>query len=252
MDRRNFIKSIAAVGGAVSLAGSTQWLNIARAATNEKDRRDYDLLIPRVMYEVSTAPDQWNILPEGEQRLLREFGKIFRCRVKLQKAYRRFGKLSEFNAVVDFSNFPGERMYPFAFMTGQQSYRFNERQRDNLKRYVERGGFLLMDDCVASNRHDYFYRASYEMLAEMFGDNFVELDDEHEIFHNVFDIQGGLPCVQGVKHKAGAVVVDGRVSILLSSTDLHCGWIGRFFEDKSLFDQSIKMGINILFYALNT
>ena len=37
--------------------------------------------------------------------------------------------------------------FPFLFMTGHKLVRFNDRERGNLARFVERGGFLFSDDC---------------------------------------------------------------------------------------------------------
>ncbi len=36
--------------------------------------------------------------------------------------------------------------YPFVWMTGHLPVRFTDAERHNVKRYVERGGFLMVDD----------------------------------------------------------------------------------------------------------
>src|SRR5262245_50745907 len=53
--------------------------------------------------------------------------------------------------------------FPFLFMTGHKLVRFNEKEREGLRRYVDNGGFLFSDDC----NHDVngLYSKSFE--AEM-------------------------------------------------------------------------------------
>ncbi len=50
--------------------------------------------------------------------------------------------------------------FPFLFMTGHKLVRFSKAERDNLTRYVERGGLLFSDDC----NHDVagLYAQSFE------------------------------------------------------------------------------------------
>jgi hypothetical protein len=251
MNRRQFLEKALAATGFVSLYATSGNISDALASmTPPTGPTEYDLLIARVKYTTYPGIDQWNILPEGEQRLLGEFVRLFRCKVKLQKAYRRFGKPEEFNAVVDFENFPTQRMLPFVFMTGQLEYKLSQKAIDNLRRFVDRGGFLLMDDCAYRHEQDLFFKSSCEMLEKTFGRNFKVLENQHDIFHNVFDFETGLPHIQGVPHPAMAVVINDKVSVFLSSGDLHCGWIGRFFPEKGKFENAIKMGINILYYTL--
>ncbi len=64
------------------------------------------------------------------------------------------------NSIVEYTNiavYPEEVIitadsdellaFPFLFMTGHKLVRFNERERERLKDFVERGGFLFSDDC---------------------------------------------------------------------------------------------------------
>lgn len=252
IDRRVFLRQ--ALGSLSALAGAGFCLccDNVLGAVDQKDADEYDVLIPRVRYQRKFGTEQWNIHPQGEQNLLKEFARVFNAKVKMQKAYHRYGKAEEFNAVVDFESFPESGMYPFVFMTGQTPFVFSEKAEDNLVRFVNRGGFILMDDCVYRHEEDLFYQCCCDVLGRVFGDNFVTVEPTHPIFHNVFEMPDGLPYVQGVRRPAMGVVIRGRLSALVSSVDLHCGWIGRFFEDKAKFTDSIKMGMNILHYALTT
>ena len=77
------------------------------------------------------------------------------------------------NSIVEYTNitvYPEEVVitadseellaFPFLFMTGHKLVRFNDRERERLKAFVERGGFLFSDDC----NHDVagLYATSFE------------------------------------------------------------------------------------------
>src|SRR5688572_29033135 len=64
------------------------------------------------------------------------------------------------NSVVEYTNIPvypeevvitadSEELlsFPFLFMTGHKLVRFSEKEREMLRRFVERGGLLFSDDC---------------------------------------------------------------------------------------------------------
>jgi hypothetical protein len=164
-------------------------------------------------------------------------------------------------------------------MTGENHYKFDDKEKANLREYINRGGFLLMDDCVVGNGGDFFYKSSYALLEEVFGSGAVKrIRPEHEVFHNVYDLtKTGLPSLQqqiptimpgfrrpaqapmpymrghGQNHGARGVFIGDRLAVFLSSTDLHCGWCdsrGATFGRAS-YEKTIQMGINIIMYAIS-
>ena len=149
-------------------------------------------------------------------------------------------------------------------MTAEGDFTFSQKKKENLKRYIMEGGFLLMDDCVYDEGGgDIFYKSAYKLLEELFGIGSVkQIPNNHEVFHNVFNLgKTGLPYVGwGKNYCARGVFVEDRLAVFLSSTDLHCGWIdrsGMVFGKKGHrphnrhgYEETIQMGINIIMYAL--
>jgi hypothetical protein len=258
--RRDFLKALglSAAGLALCATGAEvlgQIFHRRKNALNANDR--YDFLMPRVRFECDRrVPDVWNVYPGADRNLLSEFTSVVRCKVKLPPDCNgetpHYGSNEQFNAVVDFDDCESLRQFPFAFMTAEGAFTFTPRQRDNLKRYILEGGFLHMDDCCFDAHGDFFYQSAYALLERTFGPGSVrEVPKRHEVFHNVFDLGNkGLPYLQGVQHGARGVFVGDRLAVFLSSTDLNCGWVRAWFAPAQN-DDAIRMGVNIIMYALS-
>ncbi len=141
--------------------------------------------------------------------------------------------------------------YPILFMTGHGNVRFSDAELLRLRGYLERGGFLHVDD-------NYGLDESWRReCARLFPESpLVELPADHEIYHIYYDFPAGLPKIH--EHHGGpargyAVFHEGRMVIFYSyNTDLGDGW-----EDADVHDDppgkreaALKMGVNIVLYAL--
>ena len=141
--------------------------------------------------------------------------------------------------------------YPILFMTGHGNVHFADAEVVRLRRYLERGGFLHVDD-------NYGLDESWRReCARLFPESpLLELPADHEIYHIYYDFPTGLPKIH--EHHGGpargyAVFHQGRMVIFYSyNTDLGDGW-----EDADVHDDppdkreaALKMGVNIVLYAL--
>jgi hypothetical protein len=287
MDRRQFLKTASGnVLGAAFAAASLG--TVTKGATSNEgpdDLEKYDFIMPRVRYaHQKKEVDRWNVRPGGDANLLRELSTVIRCRVKpirgVQDWNPQWAAEGQLNAIVTFEEPDELHKYPFLFMTGENHYTFNDEQKKNLKEYILRGGFLLMDDCVVDTGGDFFYQSSYTILEDVFGRGAVKrIPREHEVFHNVYDLGGSglphmqyiqpqmptfpwtirqprqslLPVMQGQNHGARGVFIGDRLAVFLSSTDIHCGWCDShgFTFGRQNYQKAIQMGINIIMYALS-
>ena len=265
MNRREFITKTATAATALSCSQLTSvWAqdDLARQEALE-DLRKYDLLMPRVMfYNDKRMPDKWNVLPCADNNLLVEFQKVVRCRVKTIPNPTR--TMTTFNALVSFEDYNHISRYPFVFMTSDGYFLLNETEKKNLKKYIDHGGFILMDDCVHNengNYHDYFFQSAMKLMTELFGSDAIrKIPLEHELFHNVYDRgDKGWVYVQGIDHDAYGLFQQGRLAAIISATDIHCGWVHRSHRlgaarsapDAFNYENAIKMGINTLMYVMS-
>ncbi len=140
-------------------------------------------------------------------------------------------------------------LYPYIHMTGHGNVVFSSAEAENLRTYLEGGGFLHIDDNYGM---DEFIRVE---LQKVFPDNeLVELPFDHEVFHQKYDFNG-LPKIHehdGERPQAFGIIIDGRLVCLYThETDLSDGWENREVhndpENKRM--QALQMGANILMYA---
>lgn len=147
--------------------------------------------------------------------------------------------------------------YPFLWFTGHLPVRFTETERRHLKRYVERGGFIMVDD----HNHDItgvFHQTATEEIERLFG-KMTRLPNDHEIYSCFFEFRNGPPHTQHELNGWGddllhpyldAVIVNDRVGLLYSNKDYSSEW--NFHpETKEMMQQDItRFGVNLIVYAL--
>ena len=186
------------------------------------------------------VPDKWNVEMDLDKYFLAAFAKLSTMNVDQQVN------------VTSFENLEDVCQYPFVFMHAEGEPNFSEKEADNIRKYLDRGGFIFADDCVYQGKSDWFYQAMKSEVENKIypGTKMVQLKDDHQMYHCLFQFPDGIPHMQGIRN-GGRAVFDkkGRMKIFLCSDDLHCGWSPRYFGEEKCQD-AIKMTININVYAL--
>jgi hypothetical protein len=141
--------------------------------------------------------------------------------------------------------------YPFIHMTGHGNVVFSNAELENLRTYLQGGGFLHIDDNYGM---DAYIRSQ---LKRLFPSNeLVELPPTHPIFHQKYDFNG-LPKIHEHDDKAPkayAIILNGKVVCLYTyETDLGDGWENTSVHNDSPEKriQALQMGANILQYAFS-
>ena len=140
--------------------------------------------------------------------------------------------------------------YSFVHMTGHGNVVFSPAEAENLRLYLQSGGFLHIDDNFGM---DPFVRPAMKMVFPEL--EFVELPFGHEIYHSAYDFKSGLPKIHKHDDKPAqgfGLIWEGRVVCYYSfETDLGDGW-----EDQDVHNdpeekrqEALKMGANIVQYA---
>lgn len=140
--------------------------------------------------------------------------------------------------------------YAFVHMTGHGNVVFSDAEAENLRNYLIAGGFLHIDDNYGMD--PYVRTAMKKAFPEL---EFVELPFEHEIYHQQFPFENGLPKIH--KHddkppQGFGLFWEGRLVCFYSyESDLGDGW-----EDQSVHKDpeeirqlALRMGANIVRYA---
>jgi Domain of unknown function (DUF4159) len=139
--------------------------------------------------------------------------------------------------------------FPLVIMTGEGNFQLTDREKDNLRRYLERGGFLLASAGCSSRDWDRSFRRE---MARCFPDQpLAPLTLDHPVFHTIHEIKE-LTAKHGQPHPLEGVSLAGRLGVLYSQDGLNdtshakgcccCG--GNEINNAEL------VNVNILAYAL--
>ena len=141
--------------------------------------------------------------------------------------------------------------FPFAFAAGHGNIKFTDAEAANLRRWLDAGGFLWVDD-------DFGIAPSFRReMKKLFPDaELVELPFTHPVFHQLYEFPAGLPKVHehdGGPAQAFGIVRDGRLCVLFS---FDCD-LGDGLEDEEVHkdppekrEAAARMALNIVHYAL--
>lgn len=140
--------------------------------------------------------------------------------------------------------------YPFVHMTGHGRWDLSPAEAQNLRTYLEGGGFLHIDDNYGLD--PYVRPALKKVFPEA---SLVEIPFSHPVYHQRFDFPQGLPKVHEHDKKPPrgyGIIWKGRLVVYYSyETDLGDGW-----EDPEVHNDSpeahrkaLQMGANLVQYA---
>jgi len=241
LSRRRFLRLGAAAAGGLAAASAGGWLALPAAGADDAVKTG-QFIFPRLQFAVyDESPDRWNCGPIGDTILRKKLAELTNINVSHEQK------------VVRLADFEDMARHPFVFMTSEGYFRLDPAEEKNLREFLERGGFILADDCVLYAREDRFFQTYVKLINKLFPDNPMrKIPYDHEVFHVYFDFKDGAPHMQGVPHGAYGAFErgTGRLMTIATPGDIHCGWQCRFWGmDKNI--QAIKMGINIIIFFLS-
>ncbi|WP_340104571.1 DUF4159 domain-containing protein [Rhodohalobacter sp. 8-1] len=141
--------------------------------------------------------------------------------------------------------------YPFLFITGHGNISINEAEMENLRRYLESGGFLYVDDDYGLDQYIRPY------LERIFPDeDLIELPADHPIYTNVYNFPNGRPPKvhehDNQPPQAFGIFHEGRMVVLYTyESNPSDGWAYDEHDNpQSITDAALRFGVNLLVYAL--
>ena len=140
--------------------------------------------------------------------------------------------------------------YPFVHITGHGNIIFSDSEANNLRVYLEGGGFLHVDDNYGID--EFFRREIKKVFPER---KLIELPPTHPIFHQKYNFNEGVPKIHEHDNKPpqafGIFINDRMVCLYTYEADLGDGW-----EDADVHndpaevrEKALKMGANIIQYV---
>lgn len=141
--------------------------------------------------------------------------------------------------------------YPIAYIAGHGNIRFSDDEAGRLRSYLTSGGFLFADDDYGMDKS--FRREMKKVFPEL---NFIELPFDHPIYHIHYQFSQGLPKIHehdGGPPKGLGLIYNGRLIVFYSfNTDISdgCEDIEIHNDPPEKHEEALRMGVNILLYAL--
>jgi hypothetical protein len=140
--------------------------------------------------------------------------------------------------------------YPFAIMTGEGDFSLSGKERENLKKFLTSGGFLLSSPGCSNQEWDRAFRR--EMKSIFGSESLRKLSMDHPIFHTVYKVSDlGLKKSEGSGHIEG-IEHAGRLVVVYSSDGLNntANAPGCCCCGGNEITNSLQLNVNILAYAL--
>lgn len=181
----------------------------------------------------------WYNDPSAEVNLLRFIAQNTNMKVKAEY------KFVEISSEEMFS-------YPFLFMTGHGNVVFSKDEANRLRKYLENGGFLYIDDDYSLDK------ALRREMKKVFPEkDFVELPFSHGIYNIMFDFSSGPPKTH--KHDENppqgfGIFVDKRLVVYYTyESNPSDGWADPDVhkDPPEKREEAMKFGTNIVLWALS-
>jgi len=146
--------------------------------------------------------------------------------------------------------------YPFLYLTGHLNFTFSKKARENLRRYLDGGGFLFIHNCCDRKAFDHAVRR--ELKAIFPDDDLAELPPNHPIFsaNSVIDPSKvparPAPGFELTRPRLLGLTRNGYTCVVYSPVSLSGGWEEEPRPMVAAVDPDVatKLGVNVLVYAM--
>ncbi|MFY0688711.1 MAG: DUF4159 domain-containing protein [Cyclobacteriaceae bacterium] len=175
------------------------------------------------------------------------------------------------NSIIEYTSIPvdtvekvvplaGEEIFesPFCYLSGHKLVQFTSQEAENFKNYVDRGGFVFVDDC----NHDIeglFAKSFESQMGELFGEEaLIKIPSNHKLYRSFFEFDGPPATSQElngwgddlVHEYLKAIEVNDKIGVLYSNKDYGCEWDYDFRNKRWYKIDNTRFAVNIVVYAL--
>jgi hypothetical protein len=140
--------------------------------------------------------------------------------------------------------------FPIVFMTGHGNVFFDDTATENLRNYLNSGGFLHISDNYGMD--EYIRRELKKVFPKL---DFQEIPYNHPIYHQTYKFDKGIPKIHEHNNKPpqgfGLFYKGKLICFYDYETDLSDGWEDPIVHNnsKEIRLKALKMGANIIEFA---
>lgn len=142
--------------------------------------------------------------------------------------------------------------YPFLFLTGHGNVVFSTDEVERLKKYLESGGFLYIDDDYGMDK------AIRREIKKVFPENeLVEIPFNYGLYHSLFDFQNGPPKTHEHDNKPPqgfGIFLGSRLAVYYTyESNPSDGWADQIVHNdpQEKREEALRFGANIIVWALS-
>jgi hypothetical protein len=142
--------------------------------------------------------------------------------------------------------------YPFLFLTGHGNVVFSDDEMNRLRKYLNNGGFLYIDDDYGLDK-----AIRREMKKVFPEENFVELPFSYGLYHSFYNFNSGPPKTHehdGKPAQGFGIFINNRLAVYYTyESNPSDGWadpeVHNDPPDKR--EEALKFGTNLVIWALS-
>jgi hypothetical protein len=149
--------------------------------------------------------------------------------------------------------------FPVLYMSGQRDFAFPPEARVRLRKYLDQGGSLIVDDVIGSSEFDKAFRRE---IKEIYKDHELQpLPANQPIFNLVYDTRlvhlapmaAQLLGTATMAPRLEAIQIDGQLPVIYSRLSLSAGWeqLPRAYNNGYADADALKLGVNVFMYAVS-
>jgi hypothetical protein len=149
--------------------------------------------------------------------------------------------------------------FPVLYMSGQRDFSFSPEARSRLRKYLDQGGTLIVDDVIGSSEFDTAFRRE---MKEIYKDRELQpLPADHPIYNFVYDtrmvhlspLAAQLLGTDVIPPRLEAIQIDGQLPVIYSRLSLSAGWeqLPRAYDNGYADTDALKLGVNVFMYAVS-
>ena len=142
--------------------------------------------------------------------------------------------------------------YPFVMITGESDFTFTPQERENLRKYLTNGGFMLASSGCSSTAWDTAFRRNLNQVLGEDGLELTRIPKEHAIFRTVYNIEtldlartDEDAYLEGITHQGKIVLVYSRHGLNNTANTNGCCCCGG-----NEIRNADRLNVNILMYSL--
>ncbi len=141
--------------------------------------------------------------------------------------------------------------YPILFVTGHGNMNLTETEAKNLREYLERGGFLYVDDDYGLDK--YFRREIKKIFPEK---ELKELPFDYGLYHIYYDFPYGPPKTHehdGKEPQGFGIFIGKRLAIYYTyESNPSDGWADAEVhgDPENIREEALRFGVNLILWAI--